>query len=431
MLTVEARYCPRGACKKLFELREREVVLSGPAGTGKSRACLEKLNACAEKYAGMRGLILRRNREHLTESALVTYERDVLPDYHPARAGGNRAGRKLYEYPNGSVITVAGIYSHGADQAQRIMSAEYDLIFVQEAIELSLDEWEKLGTRLRSGVMPYQQLIADCNPSTPSHWLYQRAQAGQTLLLPTRHEDNPMLYDGSDWTAQGRQYLALLDQLTGARRERLRHGRWVQAEGTVYDFDERVHVVDTLPSEIDHYYLSIDFGFRNPTVAQVWAEVEGRVLLIREWYQVGWLTEDMARTVAQWLREQSIVPRFVVCDHDAEDRATFEKHSGLRTRAANKQVKRGIEAVQARLRVAEDGQAGLQIYRSATVQIDDALKQQGLPTSTLEEFGSYVWDTRGVATRELPVKQYDHGMDAMRYLVAELDCKTSVERWVY
>ena len=44
------------------------------------------------------------------------------------------------------------------------MSTECDMISRQEATELELADWLALTTRLRNGVMPYQQLIADCNP---------------------------------------------------------------------------------------------------------------------------------------------------------------------------------------------------------------------------------------------------------------------------
>jgi predicted O-methyltransferase YrrM len=54
----------------------------------------------------------------------------------------------------------------GLDKAQKVMSSEYDVIFVQEAIELTVDDWEALTTRLRNGKISFQQLLADCNPST-------------------------------------------------------------------------------------------------------------------------------------------------------------------------------------------------------------------------------------------------------------------------
>jgi phage terminase large subunit len=42
-------YQPRGAARALLLSRAPEVLAAGPAGTGKSRACLEKVHLCAAK----------------------------------------------------------------------------------------------------------------------------------------------------------------------------------------------------------------------------------------------------------------------------------------------------------------------------------------------------------------------------------------------
>jgi hypothetical protein len=42
----------------------------------------------------------------------------------------------------------------GMDKPTKIMSSEYDFIYVQEAIELTETDWENLTTRLRNGRCP-------------------------------------------------------------------------------------------------------------------------------------------------------------------------------------------------------------------------------------------------------------------------------------
>ena len=226
-------YIPYGECLNLYETEAEEVLISGPAGTGKSRACLEKIHHLMQRYDGARALIIRKTRASLTESALQTYERWVLGYDHPiTQAGARRQFRKTYLYPNGSEIIVGGL-----DNPTRIMSTEYDIIFVQEAIELAEDDWESLTTRLRNNVVPFQSLIADTNPGAPGHWIKQRCDQGATVLLESRHKDNPRLYDNESegWTDEGTNYLTRLDRLTGARKQRLRYGKWVQPEGTIYE----------------------------------------------------------------------------------------------------------------------------------------------------------------------------------------------------
>src|ERR1051326_5230566 len=246
--TPNVRYEPRGACRDLLESQAPEIVISGPAGTGKSVACLYKLHWIATKVPKLRALIVRKTRSSLTESALVTYEEKVLPPRHPALLGPRRNCRQAYHYPNGSTIVCGGLGS--SDEASRTLSTEYDLVYVQEAIELTEHEWEMLTRPLRNGVLSYQQLLADTNPDSPRHWLKLRANAAKTRMLESRHEENPVLFDAAagQWTDFGKTYLARLDALTGPRYHRLRHGRWVQAEGVVYEgWDPAVHLIDRFP----------------------------------------------------------------------------------------------------------------------------------------------------------------------------------------
>src|SRR6476661_568276 len=72
------RYHPRGASAELFRRHEPIVVISGPAGTGKTYGSLWRLHLQALKYPGMRGIMLRKVQEDLTASALVTYQERVL-----------------------------------------------------------------------------------------------------------------------------------------------------------------------------------------------------------------------------------------------------------------------------------------------------------------------------------------------------------------
>jgi PBSX family phage terminase large subunit len=406
-------YAPRGSALEVLKAKDPEVLLSGPAGTGKSRACLEKLNAVAIKYPGSRQLIIRKTRESLTESGLVTFEEHVRP-WCPTHSVQRRM-RQAYRYPNGSEIVVGGI-----DKPGKIMSTEFDTIYVQEATELTKDDWESLNTRLRNGVVPYQQLIADCNPAQPTHWLKQRVDAGATRMIPCRHEDNPRWYDPTtnEWTREGRNYIEKLDRLTGVRYLRLRKGLWAAAEGIVYDdWDAGLHHVtlkdlglESIPPEWRRFRV-VDFGFTNPFVCQWWAlDPDGRMYLYREIYWTQRLVEDHARQIREYSIGEAI--EATVADHDAEDRATLAKH-GVPTIPAEKSVSPGIQEMQGRFRKAGDGRPRLYVIQGCTIARDARLVEAGLPAATVEEVDGYVWGDN--AKKEAPVKENDHGMDAARY----------------
>lgn len=415
---MQHAYAPRGACKRLFTCRKSEVLLSGPAGTGKSRACLEKLHLMALLYPGMRGLIARKTLSSLGSTALVTWRKFIISEALATGLitfyGGSAEEAPQYRYANGSVITIGGL-----DKATKIMSAEYDMIYVQEAIELTKEDWESLTTRLRNWRMPWQQLIADTNPSSNTHWLIQREDV---TVLESRHTDNPQLYsDSGELTERGKAYMDKLDKLTGVRRHRLRDGLWVAAEGIVYEsYDPAAHLIDRfdIPEEWTRLWV-VDFGFRNPFVWQSWAEDhDGKLFRYREIYQTKLLVEDAAKEIAR-VTEGEPRPSAIICDHDAEDRATLQRHLGMMTTAANKTVSDGIQAVQVRL-----NEGRLFLLRDSLVSVDPGLLEAAKPTCTEEEFPGYIWDGRVSlinGPKETPVKQDDHGMDTTRYVVADRD----------
>lgn len=426
------RYEPRGAAAELFRARDPELCIVGAAGTGKSLACLYRMHLVALSNPRMRGLIVRKTAVSLTSTTLVTFTKKVAKEAIASGLmrwyGGSQQEAAGYYYENGAVINVGGM-----DKPEKIMSSEYDLVFCDEATELTVDDWEAIGTRLRNGGLSWQQQVAAANPSHPTHWMKARADEGKMRMLTSVHRDNPRFVraDGT-LTRDGIAYMAKLDALTGVRRLRLRDGKWAAAEGLVYeDFDPTVHIVD--PNIIQPEWRRtwvIDFGYTNPFVWQEWAEDgDGRLYLVREIYQTKTLVEDHARAilniVAPGGRWTGPKPRAIVCDHDAEDRATLQRHLGMGTIAAHKTVKDGIQAVQARLRPAGDGKPRLFFCRDALIARDPELAEAKKPAATVEEIVGYIWDAQpGKQPKEQPVKADDHGMDAMRYVVAERDLRS-------
>lgn len=403
--------------------------MCGPAGTGKSRAIIERLHAIAEKYPGCRLAMIRKTRASLTTTGIITYQKIVLPP------GAAEVNYQQASYPNGSVIVFAGM-----DKASKIMSSEYDVIYVQEATELTEADWESLTTRLRWGHVPYQMMIADCNPGAPGHWINRRAKDGRCVMLDSRHEENPRLWarydpgnpdhgptpwEGYGWTPDGQAYLGKLDALTGARYLRLRKGIWAASEGMVYDgYDPKIHLVDRfdVPREWRRIW-SIDFGLTNPFVWQVWAQdPDGRLYRTLEIYRTQRLVEQHAQDILRiGVANKEPWPIAIICDHDAEGRATLERHLNRGTGIAYKAIRAGIQAVQSRLKPAVDGKPRLFFMRDALAERDDALYDAKLPTCTEEEIESYIWPPGRGDRAEVPVDRDNHGMDAMRYCVAYAD----------
>lgn len=411
-----------GAAAELWRYKGHEAILSGPYETGKTFSALQKLNALLCKYPFTRALMLRQTYASLVNSAVITYEQKVLA-YPPddPKSVVQKLGRnhpEAYFYPNGSALILGGL-----DNPAKFLSAEFDYIYVNQAEELSLNDWEIIVGRAtgRAGNAPYPQIIADCNPGPPSHWILSRESL---RLFESRHEDNPVLYnhETNEWTAQGKQTLEILDGLTGLRYKRGRLGLWVAAEGQVYEYDPSTHLVDwfEIPKSWPRFRV-IDFGYTNPFVCQWWAiDDDGRMYMYRELYH----THRTVRVHAEQITELSKGEVYLdtVCDHDAEGRATLEEHE-IYSVAAKKSILVGIESVEERLKNADDGQPRIFFLRNALVEPDISLMNAHKPYKTVDEFGSYVYPSsrKGRALQETPVKLNDHGMDCVRYGVQYLE----------
>ncbi len=411
--------------------RDIEVCMDGPAGTGKTFAILYKIHLLLLSYPGSKWLVTRRYNVDLAGSAMATYQEAVLNEHEDVYYyGGSKVKPAGYIYPNGSFMAVNGL-----DRPGRLKSFECDGVYINEATECEVQHLEYARMRLRKGVMPYQQIIMDTNPDAPTHWLNQRMNSGLTTRLESRHEDNPRYYDTKTgtWTEEGFRYIeGILGGLTGVRLARYRYGIWAASEGTVYqDSWDRAHnVIDRFPIPKEWpRYLAIDFGYVHPFVA-LWAAMDpdGRLYIYRQIYMTKRLVEDHAKDIKKYSRwgekDGDPLPREIITDHDAEDRRTLERHLGLMTTAAHKGVSDGIQAVAARLRKQGDGKPRILIFRDSLVETDRDLAEGKQPLCLQDEPESYVWDTRqGMKKGEQPVKENDHGLDALRYLVARFDLR--------
>jgi phage terminase large subunit len=425
------RYHPRGASKELFHRRDPEILLAGPARTGKSYSALHKLHLVLSKYPGTKGFMARKTRTSMTNSCLMMYMQDVLKP--PDNVTFHRTDQ-IFTYPNGSILAVIGL-----DDPERIKSTEWDIGYIQEATECTELDIQICITRLSHGVVPYQQLIMDCNPDRPTHWLKKRCDMGKTALLVSVLQDNPKYWNFRDgkFTAVGQAYKDnILENLSGVTRSRLYQGLWVAAEGMVYDeWDHQVNMISLadLPKGWDEWthYWSIDFGYRHPFVWGDWIEdPQGRLYLYKQLYMTGRLVEDHAAQIYAVAPKEN--PKAIICDHDAEGRATLERYlriyynNPMLTLPAYKAILPGVEAVKARLKPNWRGKPGLYIVRDSLVEEDKSLRDAGKPVKTEDEWEGYVWDktkNEGVNSKkdELPVDNDNHGMDQTRYMVAFAD----------
>lgn len=386
-------YVPRGGALEFIKCKDHEVIIHGAAETGKTLAACWLLHLTCSKYPNLHCSIIRKTQHSVYSSVIQTFQR-VIKNSPVAIYGGEKPER--YIYPNGSTIWIGGM-----DNADKVLSSERYIVYANQAEELTLNDWELLLTRAtgRGFDIPGARVIGDANPSGSKHWIRQRK--GLTLIQ-SRHEDNPTLYDDDGQvTEQGKRTLAILDGLTGVRRQRLYLGQWATAEGAVYDtFDASIHVKERKDEEFKQWYLALDEGYTNPAVILLVGEdSDGRWHVAREFYQRGILQSGIIAETKSMMKNVSMV----AVDESAAGLIAEMRNEGIGAIGAKGRVLDGIQKIQDRLKVQPDGLPRLTVAPSCV--------------NIINEFESYVWKHNKDGTgKDEPVKENDHAMDAIRYL---------------
>lgn len=425
----EASFTPYGGAFEFMVNHDPECVIHGPAETGKTLAACWKLHIIACKYPGAQLAIVRKTQKSVYGSVLQTFEKVIAGA--PVNAYGGRKPER-YEYSNSSVIWIGGM-----DNPDKILSTERDMIYVNQAEEFLLDDWEKLSTRTtgRGAVIPYPQLIGDANPAGSKHWMRTRAAAGSLKFIQSVHEDNPTLFNPETGkiTKQGKKSIAILDKLTGVRKKRLRYGIWATAEGAIYDmFDVAIHVKTRPIEEFETFYMAIDEGYKNPAVVLLVGEdSDQRLHVIKEFYKTGQRQGVIVEQCKKWyyksvpvtdlehnpvigddgqpVMEQEPAIELIVVDGHAAGLIAELRNSGMNARGAKGRVGAGIDLVRDFFAVQGDGLPRLTFDPSCVFSIND--------------FESYITKLG----KDEPLKENDHSPDAVRYLIITIGQSGAVE----
>lgn len=434
-------YKPHGGAAELFYSSKKELLFDGPRGTGKTRGVLEKFFALCYLWPRSRWGLIRKRRTDLSESVLNTFEELVVPPGHSCLEGASgkrptRGGRTVYKVGDSEILAL------GLDDPNKFRSMELTGAAIFEVTQATEEDWELVLSSLRWPHGEYHQLIGDTNPRGRREWAIRRANDPGTKMgrIKSRHKDNPRYWNHEldEPTPEGLDYVfgenSTLETLTGVRRSWYLVGDWRDSEGVIFEeWDEDVHVIDRFDIPSDWTRVeSTDFGYEHALVTLSAAvDPDGTVYIYRELHETHRLVEDVAReTLAFRDDERRVVGPIrtrlpMVCDHDREDRATFERH-GVVTYPANKDVDAGIQTVKSYLRVRPNGKARVYYFRDALVHRDARLHEAGKPTDLPDEMGTYAWDKkRDGAAKDVPLKVDDDACDALRYLLHTLETDPS------
>lgn len=240
--------------------------------------------------------------------------------------------------------------------------------------------------------------------------------------------------------------------MSGVRKERMFYGRWVSAEGAIWEnFDPHRHIITgevtqrtedgrwqlNVPEwgpatiELKWFAAGMDFGFRNPGCMLVAGmDKDRRIFIIEQHYKAQTLPDKWADW-CEAARKKYDVLRFV-CDCAEPDRIEqmnqrMGKAGGYWTAEGCKKHKNAkefeVQASAVRERFASDS---LYFLRGGLHETDQELIEFKKPTCIEQEIPSYCWKEvkHGMAVKEEPrPDSIDHGCDALRYLVYWLETR--------
>ena len=307
------------------------------------------------------------------------------------------------------------VYLEGVNDARaesKIRGMTLQGAYCDELTLFTQDFFTMLLSRLS---MPEAKLFGTTNPDSPNHWLkseyLDRSQELDLMEMRFTINDNEFL--DPEYVRQ------LKREYTGVFYERFILGNWVIAEGLIYSmFSEKEHVVHVLPECCAHpekgqgeYYISVDYGTKNPFSAGLWCVSGGGATRIAEYYYDGRKSkkprtdEEHYAALEKLIRHEvwnsgrrtveSYPIQCVVIDPSAASMIEcIRRHGSFSVRAAKNDVIPGI------------GITG-SLLAAGKLKIHADCKD------CIREFGIYSWDEK--AKGDQVIKENDHAMDDTRY----------------
>lgn len=370
-----------------FVSKERELIIYGGAGAGKSYFAVQKILDFLLSFENRKVFVARKTFPALKITSVELIEHLFSKYKIPYKI--NKSDWILQTINRNRIIF------RSLDDVEKIKSlTDVDMIWVEEATELKEGEIEMVNLRLRGERLKegeYRQMILTFNPISKEHWLYDRYfKEDRGAKFKFTYKDNLFIDD---------DYKRELEDLKYKDENFYKVyclGEWGVLKNKVFDNYEVVDVEKDL-SWYDEIIGGIDWGYNNPSVFLLIGIKDQNVYIIREIYKRRLLNSEFLEMVINLLKEMDVKDIEVYADPSEPDRIEEFESSGFPfiMRRAVKEVVAGINFLKAR-----------KIY------IDKSC------VNTKKEFDNYKWkENKDGQVLDEPVKFMDHSIDALRYAV--------------
>jgi len=244
------------------------------------------------------------------------------------------------------------------------------------------------------------KIFGTTNPDSPYHWLKKDILDNNPDVKSWKFklDDNPLL------TQKDKDYLKR--QYKGLWGDRFIKGKWVQAEGSIYEFftEERC-VIKSAPSYTSSYIVGVDYGTTNPC-AFVLIGVD------RNRFPHFWVEDEYYFDSKKQQRQKTDT------EYGEDLQKFLEGHPikaiYLDPSAVSFRMELQKQGVHNLLEAENEVISGIHFMRkllwNGTLKICENCR------NVIQEFQSYVWDEKfSIKGEDRPKKQNDHCMDAIRY----------------
>ena len=325
-----------------------------------------------------------------------SFERNILPEIYKI------LGYKTAQYAYGKRVLHIGnrkchvITADDAAAESKFRGCTLAGAYVDEITIIPENVFLMLMGRLS---IPGSKLFGTTNPDSPYHWFKLWSENNADLKsFKFVMDDNPQL------TQEKKDFYKR--QFKGLWYKRFIEGKWVQAEGSVYDsFDDKIHVISSPFSTAIHYICGVDYGTTNPCAfvligynphkyPNIWVESE---------YYYNSRVSQRQKTDAEYADDLRNFLQYKNCTaiyldpSAASFRAELIKKGFSNVIEAHNEVVDGIRFVSDRIT-----EGSLKICKNCV--------------HLIAEFQSYVWDDKSLKLGiDKPKKENDHALDALRY----------------
>lgn len=387
--------------------RSPVLLLTGAAGGGKSRLAAEKLHAYCLKYPGATALVARKVKTAMAAGTILFLRRKIVGNDPKVRWVDNPKNR--FEYANGSILQFVGLLDEDARENLKSIGQDgaVDIAWMEEAVQFEEEDINAMAARMRGRAAHWRQIMLTCNPDAPTHWIKRRLiDGGEARVYFSRASDN---YHNPD------DYQAWLATLTGVDHQRLVLGQWVQATGLVYDVwsdgppDGNVtEAADYIPDG-GPIFWAVDDGYTGERDAKtghfsadshprvfllIQERADGQLCVFHEDYRIKALSDQHIADIAALPYP---APDYVALDSSAAELRGRLQGAWLYTRGKPARVDESIKATRRMLSADANGKRRILVHPRCT--------------HLRAEMASYRYDPQSGQ----PIKQFDHGPDALRY----------------